>query len=67
MRSESGNAAAVILDSNYADHGDSSSVIAVGAFGIVLADFTVQRSIFQRAGSPSTPFTCGTVRRATAT
>lgn len=46
MRSASGDAAAVVLDSGYADHGNSSSVIVVGAPGIVLADFTVQRSIF---------------------
>ncbi len=46
MRGESGDPAAVILDSNYADHGSESGVITVAASGIVLADFTVQRSIF---------------------
>jgi hypothetical protein len=46
MRSKSGNREAVILDSNYADHGGQTAVISVDAPGVVLADFTVKRSIF---------------------
>lgn len=46
MRSQSGHPQDVILDSNYADHGGESAVITVAAPGIVLADFTVMRSIF---------------------
>ncbi len=46
LRGASGDAAAVVLDSAYADHGGQSGVITVAAPGIVLADFTVQRSIF---------------------
>ncbi len=46
MRSVSGDPDAVILDSAYADHGGQSAVITVAASGVVLADFTVKRSIF---------------------
>ena len=46
MRGQSGDPSAVILDSNYADHGAETAPITVAASGIVLADFTVSRSIF---------------------
>ncbi len=43
---EDSDAGAVILDSNYTDHGMQTAVISVDAPGVVLADFTVQESIF---------------------
>jgi hypothetical protein len=46
LRSKSGNAAAVILDSKYFDHGASTAPITVAAKGVVIADLTVKRSIF---------------------
>lgn len=46
LRSASGDASAVILDSNYVSHGGQSAVITVAAPGIVLQDFTVQRSVY---------------------
>jgi len=46
LRSTTGDAAAVILDSNYADHGGETGPITVAAPGVTLANFTVQRSIF---------------------
>ena len=46
MRSASGDAASVIIDSAYSDHGNSSAAITVAAADIVLADFTVQRSVY---------------------
>ncbi len=46
MRSASGDASKVILDSAYSDHGDETGVISIDASGIVLADFSVKRSIF---------------------
>ncbi len=46
MRGATGNAADVIIDSGYRDHGAETAAISVDAPGIVLADFTVQRSIF---------------------
>lgn len=46
LRSASGDAASVILDSAYMDHGNSSAPITVAAADVVLADFTVQRSVF---------------------
>ncbi len=46
LRSASGNALAVILDSGDVDHGGSSAPITIDAPGIVLTGFTVQRSIF---------------------
>ncbi len=42
----SGDPDAVIIDSDYRSHGDSSSPIVIATDDIVLADFTVQRSIF---------------------
>jgi hypothetical protein len=46
MRSASGDASRVILDSAYVDHGNSSAAITVAAADTVLADFTVQRSVY---------------------
>ncbi len=46
LRGASGNAADVIVDSAYHDQGEQTAAISVDAPGIVLADFTVQRSIF---------------------
>jgi hypothetical protein len=46
LRSVSGNAADVILDSAYGSQGDGSAPITIGATGIVLADLTVTRSVF---------------------
>ncbi|MCB9657695.1 MAG: hypothetical protein H6726_08620 [Sandaracinaceae bacterium] len=46
LRGESGDPSAVVLDSAYGSHGDETAPITVAASGIVLADFTVQRSIF---------------------
>lgn len=46
MRSASGDAASVIIDSAYSDHGNSSAAITVAAADTVLADFTVQRSVY---------------------
>ncbi len=46
LRSSSGNAGAVILDSAYADHGAETGVITIAASRVVVADLTVRRSIF---------------------
>jgi len=46
LRSASGDAAAVIIDSDYRDLGGASATITVAAEGVVLADITVQRSVF---------------------
>jgi hypothetical protein len=46
LRSASGDASAVILDSAYADHGGSTAPITISAAGITVADLTVRRSIF---------------------
>lgn len=46
LRGASGDPAAVIIDSAYRDHGGSSAPITVAAEGVVLASFTVRRSIF---------------------
>ena len=46
VRSASGNAEAVVLDSAYVSHGGGSGVITIDATGVVIADLTVQRSIF---------------------
>jgi|GEM_PF-1189787 len=46
LRGASGDPHAVIIDSAYRDHGGSTAPITVAAAGVVLADFTVQRSIF---------------------
>ena len=46
LRSESGNPSAVVIDSGYVSQGDGSAPITIDASGIVVADITVQRSIF---------------------
>tara|TARA_R110002096_G_scaffold350395_3_gene543569 strand:- start:18691 stop:20127 length:1437 start_codon:yes stop_codon:yes gene_type:complete len=46
LRSASGDASAVILDSDYADHGGSTAPITISAAGITVSDLTVRRSIF---------------------
>lgn len=46
LKSLSGDASKVILDSAYADHGEESGVISIDASGIVLANFSIKRSIF---------------------
>ena len=46
LRSVSGDPSSVIIDSGYSDHGGSTAAITVDASGVVLAGFTVQRSIF---------------------
>lgn len=46
LRSKSGDADAVVLDSKYADHGASTAPITIAAKGVVIADLTVKRSIF---------------------
>lgn len=46
LRSRSGDPSAVVLDSAYADHGNSSAPITVAASDVVLADFSVRRSVF---------------------
>lgn len=46
LRSVSGDATQVIIDSAYREHGPGSAAITVDAPGVVLAGFTVQRSVF---------------------
>ncbi len=46
LRSAGGDPTAVILDSAYGSHGDSSAPITIAARGVVVADLTVQRSVF---------------------
>ncbi|MCA9662392.1 MAG: hypothetical protein KC486_28895, partial [Myxococcales bacterium] len=46
LRSQSGDASAVILDSEYKGLGGQSGVITIDAPGVVVADLTVRRSIF---------------------
>ncbi|HJL33578.1 MAG TPA: hypothetical protein RMI62_31100, partial [Polyangiaceae bacterium LLY-WYZ-15_(1-7)] len=46
LRSASGDASAVVIDSAYRSHGGSTAPITVDAPGVVLASFTVRRSIF---------------------
>ncbi len=46
LRSKSGNAAAVVLDSDYADHGGTTALMTIDAPGVVVADLTLKRSIF---------------------
>lgn len=46
LRSASGDAARVIIDSAYRAHGNGSAAITVAASSVVLASFTVQRSVF---------------------
>lgn len=47
LRSVSGNPEAVIIDGGYVSQGNGSSPITIDASGVVVADITVQRSIFQ--------------------
>jgi len=46
LRSRSGDASAVTLDSAYGDHGDQTAPITIAASGIVIADLTVRASVF---------------------
>ncbi len=46
LRSASGDPTRVVIDSAYRAHGGQTAAITVDAPGIVLADFTVQRSVF---------------------
>ncbi|MFK7985454.1 MAG: hypothetical protein AB8I08_05445 [Sandaracinaceae bacterium] len=46
MRSASGDASAVIIDSAYRGHGGQSASITVDAPGVTLASFTVRRAVF---------------------
>jgi hypothetical protein len=46
LRSASGNADAVIIDSNYHDHGNGSAPITIAAAGVTVSDLTVKRSIY---------------------
>jgi hypothetical protein len=46
IRGSSADPTDVVLDSNYADHGMQTAVISLDAPGVVLAGFSVQRSIF---------------------
>lgn len=46
LRSASGDATAVVLDSSYADHGDQTAPVTIAANGVVVADLTVRASIF---------------------
>lgn len=46
LRSESGDADAVVIDGRYVSQGNGSAPITIDATGIVIADITVQRSIF---------------------
>lgn len=46
LRSASGDASAVIIDSAYRGHGGQSAAITVAAPGVTLASFTVQRAVF---------------------
>lgn len=46
LRSKSGDANKVILDSNYSDHGGSSGLVSINAQNVIIADITVQKSIF---------------------
>lgn len=46
LRSASGDASAVILDSAYRLHGGQTAPITVDAAGVVLSGFTVRRSVF---------------------
>lgn len=46
LRSASGNASAVIIDTAYRLHGGQTATITVDAPGVVLANFTVRRSVF---------------------
>lgn len=46
LRSESGDAAAVVIDGEYRSHGDGSAPVTIAASGVVVADLTVRRSVF---------------------
>ena len=46
LRGATGDASDVVIDSAYRDHGGETAAITVDARGVVLADFTVRRSIF---------------------
>jgi hypothetical protein len=46
LRSASGNPEAVIIDSNYRDHGRGSAPVTIAASGVTVADLTVTRSIY---------------------
>ena len=46
VRSESGDAEAVVIDGEYRSHGDGSAPITIAARGVAIADLTVRRSIF---------------------
>lgn len=46
LRSRSGNATAVVLDSAYRLHGDTTAPVTVDAPGVVIADLTIRRSVF---------------------
>lgn len=46
MRSESGNANDVVLDSGYGDHGGETAPVTIAAAGVVIAGLTVQSSVF---------------------
>lgn len=46
LRSESGDAGAVVIDGAYRSHGDGSAPVTIAASGVVVADLTVRRSIF---------------------
>ncbi|MCK6572843.1 hypothetical protein L6V77_17320 [Myxococcota bacterium] len=46
LRSRSGNADAVVLDSAYRIHGDTTAPVTIDAPGVVIADVTIRRSIF---------------------
>ncbi len=46
VRSESGNADAVVIDGAYRSQGNGSAPITISASGVVVADLTVRRSIF---------------------
>jgi hypothetical protein len=46
LRSRSGRASAVVIDSAYRDHGGGTAPVTIDAPGVVIADVTVRRSIF---------------------
>ncbi|HLT66571.1 MAG TPA: hypothetical protein VKZ73_01770, partial [Microbacterium sp.] len=46
LRSESGDPQAVVIDGAYVSQGNGSAPITIDATGVVVADITVQRSIF---------------------
>ncbi|MGH1341986.1 MAG: hypothetical protein ACRBN8_10570 [Nannocystales bacterium] len=46
LRSQSGDAEAVVIDGAYRSHGNGSAPVTIAASGVVVADLTVQRSVF---------------------